>query len=66
MSDVDEMLGDWTDAENDLIVADYLDMLRLELSGQSYVKSQRNAALREIVKRSRSSVLRSGTSSLQR
>jgi hypothetical protein len=56
MSDVDEILADWTDTENDLIVVDYLDMLRLELSGQSYVKSQRNAALRQIVKRSRGSV----------
>jgi hypothetical protein len=56
MSNVDDTQGDWTDAENDLIVADYLDMLRLELSGQSYVKAQRNAALRQIVKRSRGSV----------
>ena len=56
MSDVDAILGDWTDAENDLIVADYLDMLRLELSGQSYIKSQRNVALRQFVKRSRGSV----------
>lgn len=56
MSDVDEILGDWTDAENDLIVADYLDMLRLELSAQSYIKAHRNAALRQILKRSRSSI----------
>lgn len=56
MSVEDEIQSDWTDAENDLIVADYLDMLRLELSGQSYIKSQRNATLRQIVKRSRGSV----------
>ena len=43
MSDVNEIRGDWTDAENDLIVADYLDMLRLELSDQSYIKAHRNA-----------------------
>lgn len=56
MSDVDEAQGDWTDSENDFIVADYLDMLRLELSGQNYVKAQRNAALRQFLKRSRSSI----------
>ncbi len=48
--------GDWTDAENDLVVADYLEMLRLELAGQNYVKAQRNAALRQFLKRSHGSI----------
>ena len=48
--------GNWSNAENDLIVADYLDMLRLELSGQSFVKSHRNEALRTLLKRSKGSI----------
>jgi hypothetical protein len=31
--------SDWTDEENDLIVADYFDMLLAELSNTPYVKS---------------------------
>jgi Domain of unknown function (DUF3883) len=48
--------GDWTDTENDLVVNDYLDMLRLELTGQHYVKSQRNAELQRVIGRSRGSI----------
>jgi hypothetical protein len=48
--------SDWTDQELDLIVADYFDMLRLELTGQPYVKAHRNAALRELIGRSRASI----------
>jgi hypothetical protein len=46
----------WKDAELDLIVADYFAMLQADLAGQPYVKAQRNAALRELIGRSRSSV----------
>ena len=31
---------DWTDGEIDLIVADYFDMLKLEISGVPYVKAR--------------------------
>lgn len=48
--------SDWTDKENDLVVADYLQMLRLELAGEHYVKSQRNAELQRVVGRSRGSI----------
>lgn len=47
---------DWTDSEIDLIVADYFDMLRLEISGRPFVKSQRNAALQQLTGRSRGSI----------
>lgn len=40
-------MGDWTDGQNDLIVADYFAMLADELAGRHYVKSHHNAALRE-------------------
>lgn len=48
----------WTAHEVDLILADYFDMLRAELAGQAYVKSQHNAGLRQRVDRSRGSVER--------
>ena len=37
--------GDWSDAENDRIVADYFDMLESELAGQPYSKAGHNRAL---------------------
>lgn len=37
--------GDWTDAENDRIVADYLDMLADELAGRPFNKAAHNRAL---------------------
>lgn len=36
---------DWTDEENDLIVADYFDMLASELAGLRYVKAEHRRAL---------------------
>lgn len=36
---------DWTDVENDLIVADYFAMLQRELAGRAYNKSQHRRAL---------------------
>jgi hypothetical protein len=47
---------DWTDREIDLIVADYFDMLALELAGRPFVKAQRNTALQELTGRSRGSI----------
>lgn len=37
--------GDWTDNENDLVVADYFSMLTDELRHQSYSKAEHNRAL---------------------
>lgn len=49
---------DWTDLENDLIVADYLAMLNEEMAGRSYVKAVHNAALQQLTGRSRGSIER--------
>lgn len=46
----------WSDQEIDLIVADYFEMLRLELAGEAFVKSHRNAVLQEMIKRSAGSI----------
>lgn len=48
--------ADWADSEIDLIVADYFEMLRMDLSGESYVKAQRNRALQELTGRSHGSI----------
>jgi hypothetical protein len=49
--------NDWTDAENDLIVADYFEMLQLEISGYDFNKSERNRNLQAILTlRSRGSI----------
>jgi hypothetical protein len=56
MSAADPTGTDWTDREVDLIVADYFDMLGMELADQPYVKAQRNAALQELTGRSRGSI----------
>ncbi len=47
---------DWTDGEIDLIVAVYFDMLKLEISGLSYVKAERNAELQALTGRSKGSI----------
>ncbi|MDQ6434351.1 DUF3883 domain-containing protein [Mesorhizobium sp. LHD-90] len=47
---------DWTDREIDLIVADYFDMLGLELRGEPLVKAERNAALQQLTGRGRGSI----------
>ena len=49
---------DWTQAEIDLIVADYFDMLRLEIAGKPYIKSHRNAALQAFTRRASGSIER--------
>jgi len=49
--------GDWSDAENDRIVADYLDMLATELAGRPYNKAGHNRALQvELPLRSHKSI----------
>ncbi|WP_417516281.1 DUF3883 domain-containing protein [Minwuia sp.] len=46
----------WTDEENDLIVADYFDMLSQELSGQSFNKTDHRRKLCQRIERSEGSV----------
>lgn len=46
----------WSDAEIDLIVADYFAMLGAELSGQLFNKAERNRALQALIPRSRGSI----------
>jgi hypothetical protein len=49
--------ADWSDRENDLIVADYFSMLTDELTGQSYSKADHNRHLQNLLsKRSRGSI----------
>jgi hypothetical protein len=49
--------NDWSDIENDLIVADYFDMLHLDLAGNPYNKAERNRTLQSfLMERSRGSV----------
>jgi hypothetical protein len=47
---------DWSDQEIDLIVADYFDMLGIELSGGHYVKAERNRELQRLTRRSHGSI----------
>lgn len=56
MPDIDPTGSNWTDREIDLIVADYFEMLHLELSRQSFNKAERNRALQELIGRSRGSI----------
>jgi hypothetical protein len=46
----------WTDAQNDLIVADYFAMLAQDLAERSYNKAERNRQLQQHVGRSRTSI----------
>lgn len=46
----------WTDAENDLAVAAYLDMLAKELAGDAFVKREHNRNIRQALDRSHGSV----------
>ncbi|MEM5581427.1 hypothetical protein WNZ15_03130 [Roseibium sp. AS2] len=50
--------ADWSDTENDAVVAAYFDMLGNELSGRSYNKAARNRLLQEQTGRSRGSISR--------
>ena len=46
----------WSDAENDLIVADYFAMLTADLSGRVYKKADHNRKLQSLIGRSRGSI----------
>ncbi len=46
----------WTDAENDLIVADYFAMLKADLAGQPCNKSEHNRRLQSQIDRKRGSI----------
>ncbi len=48
--------SDWTDAENDLLIADYFAMLADELAARHYVKRRHNADIVAATGRSRGSV----------
>ena len=48
--------GPWTDAENDLVVADYFAMLSADFAGQSYNKAAHNRDLQIQIDRNRSSI----------
>jgi hypothetical protein len=47
---------DWTDEQNDAIVADYFAMLANDLAGQSYSKAAHNRALQSVIARPRGSI----------
>lgn len=46
----------WSTHEVEAIVADYLDMLQLDLARQPYSKAERNRALQELIGRSKGSI----------
>lgn len=46
----------WSDAEIDLIVADYFAMLSDELTGRPFNKAEHNRSLQEMIRRGRSSI----------
>jgi hypothetical protein len=48
--------GPWTDAENDLIVADYFAMLASDSAGWPYNKAEHNRELQKVVGRPRASI----------
>jgi hypothetical protein len=50
--------SNWTDGQNDLIVADYFVMLGEELAGREYVKAHHNDALQKLTGRNRGSIER--------
>jgi hypothetical protein len=45
------MAGDWTDEQNDAIVADYFAMLADDIAGRSYSKATHNRSLRASIGR---------------
>lgn len=56
MSESDRTGEDWNEQEIDLIVADYFAMRDMELRGESFVKTHRNAALQNLTGRSKGSI----------
>ena len=47
---------DWTEEENDRIVANYFAMLADDLAGRPYVKAAHNRRLQSLINRSRGSI----------
>ncbi len=47
---------DWTEPENDLIIADYFAMLKDDLAGQPYNKAEHNRQLASRIARGRGSI----------
>jgi len=47
---------DWTDEQNDAIVADYFVMLAADVAGQAYNKAEHNRLLQPVIDRSRPSI----------
>ena len=47
---------DWGTSEIETIVADYMDMLRIELAGKNVIKAKRNRALQKLIGRSHRSI----------
>jgi hypothetical protein len=56
VAEIDSNRPDWSDAELDLIVADYFAMLALEEAGQPYVKAHHRARLGQQINRSSKSI----------
>lgn len=50
------MAGDWTDEQNDAIVADYFAMLADDIAGRPYSKAQHNRLLQAVIGRPRGSI----------
>ncbi len=50
------MAGDWTDAQNDAIVADYFAMLADDIAGRPYTKAAHNRRLQAVIDRPRGSI----------
>lgn len=50
------MAGDWTDEQNDVIVADYFAMLAADIVGRSYSKAAHNRQLQAMIGRPRGSI----------
>jgi len=48
--------GDWTDQQNDAIVADYFAMLADDEAGRLYSKAEHNRRLQEAIGRPRGSI----------
>jgi hypothetical protein len=50
------MAGDWTDEQNDAIVADYFAMLAADIVGRAYSKAEHNRRLQAMIGRPRGSI----------
>lgn len=50
------MAGDWTDAQNDAVVADYFTMLAQDIAGRSYSKAEHNRMLQAHIDRPRGAI----------